>query len=72
MDGAIEPPRMGLRRVLQPHTTTSDGFLLLLVGVDLGRHGRSTPCVDASLSGIEKRMRSDPFFNEKGLRPEQH
>ncbi len=29
-----------------PHRPTSDRFRWLLVGVDLGRHGRSTPCVD--------------------------
>ncbi|HFL2023320.1 TPA: hypothetical protein ACG3DC_002552, partial [Stenotrophomonas maltophilia] len=50
----------------------SDRFRVLLVGVDLGRHGRSTPCVDESLSGIEKRMASDLFFNEKGHASEQH
>ncbi|MDH0106809.1 hypothetical protein, partial [Stenotrophomonas maltophilia] len=33
-----------------PHRPTSDGSTLLLVGVDLGRHGRSTPCVDESAS----------------------
>ncbi|HID9473552.1 TPA: hypothetical protein ACXI1P_000935, partial [Stenotrophomonas maltophilia] len=46
--------------------------VLLLVGVDLGRHGRSTPCVDESLSGIEKRMESELFSNEKGFPREQH
>ncbi len=35
------------------HRPTSDRFRRLLVGVDLGRHGRSTPCVDALCSILE-------------------
>ncbi|CAM4416819.1 hypothetical protein STLA111740_17455 [Stenotrophomonas lactitubi] len=35
------------------HRPTSDRFPLLWVGVDLGRHGRSTPCVDALRSILE-------------------
>ncbi len=31
------------------HRPTSDRFRWLLVGVDLGRHGRSTPCVDEAV-----------------------
>ncbi len=41
---------------LTPRTPTppaSDRFPLLWVGVDLGRHGRSTPCVDAFCSILE-------------------
>ncbi|GMR28670.1 hypothetical protein STENOSP10_28910 [Stenotrophomonas sepilia] len=35
------------------HRPTSDRFRRLLVGVDLGRHGRSRPCVDALHSILE-------------------
>ncbi|MDQ7283027.1 hypothetical protein O0J73_19995, partial [Stenotrophomonas sp. Sm6012] len=44
-----------------------EGGGVLVVGVDLGRHEGSTPCVDEPLSGIEKRMGSDPFSRGKGL-----
>ena len=43
LDGAIH----GANGPACPHRPTSDRFRWLLVGVDLGRHGRSTPCVDS-------------------------
>ncbi|WP_211271548.1 hypothetical protein, partial [Stenotrophomonas maltophilia] len=67
LDGAIH----GANGPADPHRPTSDRFLPLLGGVDPGRHDGSTPCVDESLSGIEKRMESDLFLNGKGLPWEQ-
>ncbi len=43
LDGAIH----GANGPACPHRPTSDRFRWLLVGVDLGRRGRSTSCVDA-------------------------
>ncbi|KAG1389869.1 hypothetical protein G6F60_013182 [Rhizopus arrhizus] len=43
LDGAIH----GANGPAHPHRPTSDRFQSPLVGVDLGRHGRSTLCVDA-------------------------
>ncbi len=49
LDGAIH----GANGPALPHRPTSDRFPRLLVGVDLGRHGGSTPCVDAFRSILE-------------------
>ena len=44
MDGAIEPPWTGLRRVLPTHTAPPQtDFARLLVGVDLGRQAERQP-----------------------------
>ncbi len=51
------------------HRPTSDRFRWLLVGVDLGRHGRSTPCVDGNCQISKYMWGQIRFPSENGSDP---